>query len=630
MQKPESRLMLVLCLVPLLAGAAAAQGKLYSYSVSTAFNGAGESARWAGDVNMDGVPDLIISGLTGNSARVFSGKDGELLHLLFGGATFGEAVSGAGDVNLDGYADVIVGAPGDDTENGTNSGSATLFSGVDGSVIYRLLGDSAGDAFGSSVAHAGDVNQDGYPDVIVGAPMNDVFGGNSGSAFVYSGEDGSELLALHSYSSGDNLGNAVAGAGDVNMDGFDDLIVGLQKSDPAGTSSGSAHVYSGADGSLLRLFVGESQGSLLGCSVDGAGDINQDGQADLIVGASGATPNGVLRAGQASVFSGLDGATLFEFDGEEIGAAQGSSVAGAGDPNGDGYLDLIVGAPLADPTGASSGKAVVYLGTTGEVLYTLDGTAAGHALGYSVDGLGDVNEDGYEDLIVGASASAAVYSGRSVFIPGDTLQGEIRLPLEQDQVSFFGFRKMKLKLEVQVTSGGLIPVVEILNPLGIVIRSWTLRSGPGVQKKQIKLQGSGRFRLRMRSLQGTLGEYEIRTAPVFPGKSLHQTKSKKVNRRLKLKTRFDALPGALLEAIATPRRGFSGPPGVSFVLPDGSEIDMGPFSTVGFGNVLHLDGVPLLEVGNYRLNVLGESRQSRARIELTIEQPVGNATLPMN
>ncbi|MFH0944872.1 MAG: integrin alpha [Planctomycetota bacterium] len=630
MSQPAPRLMLVLFLMPLLAGALAAQGQLYSYNVSTAFNGAEESARWAGDVNRDGVPDLILSGLSGNSARVFSGKDGELLHLLFGGATFGEAVSGAGDVNLDGYADVIVGAPGDDTENGTNSGSATLFSGEDGSILYHLLGDSAGDAFGSSVAGAGDVNQDGYPDFIVGAPMNDVSGGNSGSAFVYSGEDGSELHALHSYSSGDNLGNAVAGAGDVNMDGFDDLIVGLERSDPAGTSSGSAYVYSGLDGSLLRVFVGESQGSLLGCSVDGAGDVNQDGQADLIVGASGDTPNGVLRGGRASVFSGFDGATLFEFDGEEIGAAHGSSAAAAGDPNGDGYPDLIVGAPLADPTGASSGQAVVYLGTTGEVLYTLEGSSAGHSLGHAVDGLGDVNEDGYDDLIVGASASAGVYSGRSVFIPGDTLVGEIRVPEEHDQVSFFGFRGMKLRLEIEVTSGSLIPIVEVLNPFGVIIRTWTLRGGPGVQRKQIKMPSSGRCRLRMRSRQGSLGEYEIRTEPVFPGKSLHQVKSRRVNRQLMLKTRFDALPGALLDATATPRRGFTGPPGLSFVLPDGSEFDTLPFTTVGFGDVLRLEGMPLLDVGSYRLNLLGESRKSKARIELTIRQPVGSATLPMD
>ena len=620
----------LLAACPLLAPPARCQGQLYSFNVSTAFNSAEESARWAGDVDLDGIPDTIVSGLTGNSARVFSGADGGLIHLLFGGATFGESVSGIGDINLDGYGDLIVGAPGDDTVNGTNSGSATIFSGQDASILFVLLGDSAGDAFGTSVHRAGDVNNDGTPDFIVGAPMNDMNGGNSGSAFVYSGVDASELYALHSFSSGDNLGNSVAAAGDVDQDGFDDVIVGLEKSDPSGTSSGSAYVYSGFDGSLLRVFTGEGQNNLLGCCVGGAGDINLDGYADLIVGASGATPNGILKAGRATVFSGFDGDILFEFDGQEIGEALGSSVASAGDPNSDGFLDLIVGAPRSDPNGASSGRAVVYLGTTGEVLYSLDGVSGGHGLGQSVDGLGDVNADGFDDLIVGASASAGVYSGRSIFLAGDTLVGEIKSPLDQDQISFFGFRNMKVKFEMLVQSGSLRPVLEILNPAGVVIRSWPLTNQAGSQKKQFRLPTSGRFRIQVRGLLGTLGDYEIRTEPVFPRKSLHLRKQGKVNRQLKLKAGFSALPGAALEALVTPKRNFANPPEVVFALPDGSEFDLLPFRSDEFGNVVHLIGVPLLAVGDYRLIVLGESRSSRARIEVTIDQPVGSATVPIN
>ena len=141
-------------------------------------------------------------------------------------------------------------------------------------------------------------------------------------------------------SAGDRFGNSVSSAGDVNGDGFDDLIVGAQNDDNNGTDSGSARVFSGADGSVLYNFDGDSAGDLFGGSVSGAGDVNGDGFDDLIVGAQNDDNNGA-NGGSARVLSGADGSVLYSFDGE-IGDGFGQSVSGAGDVDGDGFDDLIV------------------------------------------------------------------------------------------------------------------------------------------------------------------------------------------------------------------------------------------------------------------------------------------------
>ncbi len=168
----------------------------------------------------------------------------------------GRSVSGSGDVNNDGFDDVIVGAFRDD-DLGKDSGSARVFSGLDGSILYTFYGNSAGDFFGAVVSDAGDVNQDGYADLIIGAHFDGTLAQNGGSAWVYSGFDGSLLYSFFGTQMGDTFGNSVSGAGDVNNDGFDDVIIGI--SDAASSNStipqaGRVVVYSGADGSLLHMF----------------------------------------------------------------------------------------------------------------------------------------------------------------------------------------------------------------------------------------------------------------------------------------------------------------------------------------------------------------------------------------
>jgi FG-GAP repeat protein len=318
---------------------------------------------------------------------------------------FGCSVAGAGDVNRDGFPDLIVGAFVASPGGLKDAGQATVFSGKDGSTLYTFNGLATGDNFGCSVAGAGDVNMDGYADLIVGARYASPGGlSSAGQATVFSGKDRSVLHTFNGIAAADQFGCSVAGAGDVNKDGYADLIVGANYTDPGGLSNaGQARVFSGKDGSTLYTFNGIAAADQFGCSVAGAGDVNKDGFSDLIVGACYASPGGLSKAGQVLVFSGKDGSVLHTFNGLAVNDLFGFSVAGAGDVDRDGFPDLIVGAFLADPSGLTdAGQATVFSGKDRSVLHTFNGLAVNDWFGASVAGAGDVNKDGFPDCIVGA------------------------------------------------------------------------------------------------------------------------------------------------------------------------------------------------------------------------------------
>jgi hypothetical protein len=375
----------------------------------------------------------------------------------------GSSISGAGDINGDGFSDLIVGAPGSAT-NGNNSGTAYVVFGsdagfgtnlnlaaLDGTNGFTINGEAAEDQLGYSVSAAGDVNGDGIDDIAIGAPQAEPHGENSGAVYVIFGRAGgfSATLDLASLdgttgfkivgSEGELAGGAVSKAGDVNGDGFDDIILGAKSAVTNDVNAGAAYVVFGRasggapivelsalDGAHGFKISGESAGDRAGASVSGAGDVNRDGFADVIIGAPDATANGVGSGAAYVVFgkgdgfgpdiavSTLDGTTGFKINGEADGDSFGYSVSG-GDVNGDSFGDLIIGAPAESEFKDYAGAAYVIFGKvtsfepsidasslTGANGFKIVGEQAYDQLGHSVSNAGDVNGDGFDDVIAGA------------------------------------------------------------------------------------------------------------------------------------------------------------------------------------------------------------------------------------
>ncbi len=346
----------------------------------------------------------------------------------------GLSVGGAGDINNDGYDDVLVGANGDKTPNGDYSGSVTVYSGLDGSMLYQFYGDNELDRFGDSVASAGDVDNDGYPDIIAGARIgvNGIYTG--GYAKIFSGYDGTVIHFLHDFGTWRGYGASVDGVGDIDNDGYDDVIVaGSWDTSEWPLTKDRAYVYSGSDASLIYFFqltAYENTDTFWGLSVSGAGDVNNDGYNDIIIGAYHDRSHG-YNSGIAKVYSGLDGSELYHFESTVAGDHFGISVSEAGDVNNDGYADVIIGAHRADIGSDNSGSAYIYSGLDGSLIYQFNGDEGQDLLGWRVDGLGDIDSDNYDDVLVSAgSGYVKVFSG---------IDGRELFQMRDDSVIGFGY-----------------------------------------------------------------------------------------------------------------------------------------------------------------------------------------------
>ena len=391
----------------------------------------------AGDVNGDGYSD-VIAGAHGfdngqtdegaafvyhGSATGISTTAAAFVESDVAGARLGLSVSTAGDVNGDGYSDIIVGA-GLYSNGQANEGAAFVYhgsaSGINTTAAIRLESNQASAQMGlsNSVACAGDVNADGYSDVIVGAWLYDDGETNEGVAFVYhgsaSGISGSAATTLQANQSAANFGLAVAGAGDVNGDGYSDVIVGAEDYDNGNTDEGMIFIYHGSAAGINNVAVTMAESnedlSQFGYAVASAGDVNGDGYSDVIVGAY-LFDNGVVNGGGAFIYhgsaTGVVNSIAATLQCNQLGALFGISVSGAGDINGDGYSDVIAGATLYDNVQTSEGAAFVFFGSAAGINTTatvLESNQANAQMGRSVASAGDVNGDGYSDVIAGANA----------------------------------------------------------------------------------------------------------------------------------------------------------------------------------------------------------------------------------
>lgn len=318
---------------------------------------------------------------------------------------FGYAVGSAGDVNGDGYDDVVVGA----YHHANFQGRAYVYTGgKDGPAeppSLVLTGEGPDDYFGRSVATAGDVNGDGYGDVIVGAPAYDE---NTGRAYVYAGGpaglSASPVFVVTGQDSSDSFGQSVGTAGDVDGDGYGDIIVGAHSYEHG---TGRIYVYAGGGGGLeagpIFVATGKDWGDRYGFDAGAAGDVNGDGYDDIIVGAYGVSKG----TGQVYVYAGGHGGLgphpAFTATGEVAGDWFGRSVGMAGDVNGDGYDDIIVGARNHD---GNTGRVYLYAGGAGGLdaapLFIFDGKGPDNWYGHAVGTAGDADGDGRAEVIVGA------------------------------------------------------------------------------------------------------------------------------------------------------------------------------------------------------------------------------------
>jgi hypothetical protein len=408
-----------------LCASATAQTVLQTATGSVSTDRLGKAVAIVGDVNGDGhadigvgVPYSDVGGTDTGSIRILSGNGGQTLYTLHGlvaGDRLGESIAGVGDVDLDGYADFLAGAPLND-HSGSSSGMARVWSGRTGAVLYTLWGDAAGDWFGAAVDGAGDVNNDGWPDLIVGAPYGKGQStSNVGEARIFSGRDGTVIRTHNAPQGLALLGSSVSGAGDVDQDGWDDVIVGAPQSPYAAQDSGRAWVFSGRTGGELYHWDGVGNGDYFAQCVDGGGDLDHDGWLDLMVGTPFSDYNGG-NSGSVAVYSGRTGSLIYRFTGTASWDELGRSCAFAGDIDGDGWDDVVAGAKFKDQGVSNCGMVRVWSGRTKQPLYSVYGSAVDEQLGHAVAGGGDIDGDGLDDAIVGwptfDTSGALVDTGR--------------------------------------------------------------------------------------------------------------------------------------------------------------------------------------------------------------------------
>lgn len=360
------------------------------------------------------------------------------------GAHLGQCVAEVGDIDGDGIADMFYGAPRNDPGGLTDAGTAWLRSGLDAAVIYQFDGAANGDWLGHCVANGFDVNADGITDLVIGAPgASPNAKPRAGSAMAYSGLDGSLIRQWDGGETGDSLGFSACGIGDLNGDGRGDVLIGAPNAVTGSVIpkiTGAAYVKSGASGANLRMKEGQDWFENYGRAVAAAGDVNVDGKVEYMIGAPLAQSGGIYH-GSAYLIDGETGTVLLQEDGAANYDYMGSAVGGLGDINGLG-AGTVTGSNLgefafcaagADPGGLGNEGSVIVRGV--EPMISADGDSISTAVGGTINFFLDfpVESAGLDFRLLGSSTGTGPIWRPGVYVPltpGDLVWRYMTDPVE--------------------------------------------------------------------------------------------------------------------------------------------------------------------------------------------------------
>jgi hypothetical protein len=407
------------------------------------------------DIDGDGVADLIVGApyydnedlVDAGAAYVFKGQSGSQIYAIYGDSArdhFGTSVAIIGKTDGDACSEFIIGAPEGDELGfpwpAVDCGHARVYDGATG--IVKSVGGTKfeydpGEAgfistssycFGINVAGFGDINSDGFADFGIANLCE--FVSDDGSVHAFSGATGELIVGYEApnfggWPDGSEFGSSIAGGGDYDGDGCGDILVGEPlKGNSSKIDYGRACVFSGKTHDTLFYLNGSHARDKMGSSVSFLGDVTGDGKSEVMISAPGTYTRGIIGAGRATIYSGKNGSSLWTFYGQKENDRLGFAVNGAGDVDGDGVPDVVVGAPGYDSGAAQDvGMMYIYSGQTGDTILLLCGTKQYDSLGYTVAGVGDVNQDGKSEVAVGipgADTDQKIDAGQVIILTYDT------------------------------------------------------------------------------------------------------------------------------------------------------------------------------------------------------------------
>ena len=387
---------------------------------STAREVYGSACASIGDVNSDGIGDLLVTapgsdsaGFNNNGAvRLLSGADGTLIHQFEGTADFermGQAVVALPDLNSDSIPDIAISSLKGD-------GEVTLWSGADRTLIDTIAAPAGAHEFGCDLAVLPDISTNGVDELLIGAENTLVLGVAAGAVYAYDLDTRTSVQTVTGNALGDTFGRAVAAIADCNTDGVADYLVSAPGADPSGlTNAGSVYLISGFDGSVLLQMDGVRAGQFLGTSVRGLDDMNGDLVPDFAIGTVRDFPSGGsgLFVGSVAIHSGADGTELRRHWGLDNFESFGGAVVDTGDLDGDGLGDYAIGA-AGDLCG---GRVYVYYSSVDLLMTIMESEGAGDRHGTAIAAMGDHDGDGEPALLVTAPlADGGVVNGGAAYV----------------------------------------------------------------------------------------------------------------------------------------------------------------------------------------------------------------------